>query len=242
VAGRGGRDGLSIEGCHILARQFRQRIEARDEKSRGADRAKAAPAPSTSTCSCRSRLRSFSVDRRTRRSLDWLARQLGDARRAAQDRRASEPVRRSAVTLRPCCHLVWVLHVRGNAARGGGPHLVIRWPTLRFVLTPLSGPTDRAGHGSRRHDSDEGRSGREGSDPASRHRWLQWFARGVADPWARSRRIDMAKIPLLDLVDQLVAAVRDASPATPHGPEGRLDGPWRPWLVQLPPRSLFASS
>jgi hypothetical protein len=29
-AGRGGQNGLSIEGCHILARQFRGRIEARD--------------------------------------------------------------------------------------------------------------------------------------------------------------------------------------------------------------------
>ena len=30
----------------------------------------------------------------------------------------------------------------------------------------------------------------------------------------------MAKIPLLDLVDQLVAAVREASPATPMGQKG----------------------
>ena len=53
---------------------------------------------------------------------------------------------------------------------------------------------------------------------------------------ARSRRIDMAKIPLLDLVDQLVAALRDASPATPMGQKGD----WvvmASWLVQL--RSLL---
>jgi segregation and condensation protein A len=53
---------------------------------------------------------------------------------------------------------------------------------------------------------------------------------------ARSRRIDMAKIPLLDLVDQLVAAVRDASPAAPMGQKGD----WvvmASWLVQL--RSLL---
>jgi segregation and condensation protein A len=53
---------------------------------------------------------------------------------------------------------------------------------------------------------------------------------------ARSRRIDMTKIPLLDLVDQLVAAVRDASPATPVGQKGD----WvvmASWLVQL--RSLL---
>jgi segregation and condensation protein A len=53
---------------------------------------------------------------------------------------------------------------------------------------------------------------------------------------ARSRRIDMAKIPLLDLVDQLVAAVRDAPSATPMGQRGD----WvvmASWLVQL--RSLL---
>ena len=46
----------------------------------------------------------------------------------------------------------------------------------------------------------------------------------------------MAKIPLLDLVDQLVAAVRDAPPATPMGQKGD----WvvmAAWLVQL--RSLL---
>jgi segregation and condensation protein A len=53
---------------------------------------------------------------------------------------------------------------------------------------------------------------------------------------ARSHRIDMAKIPLLDLIDQLVAAVRDASPATPMGQKAD----WvvmASWLVQL--RSLL---
>jgi len=53
---------------------------------------------------------------------------------------------------------------------------------------------------------------------------------------ARSRRIDLGKVPLLGLVDQLVAAVRDAPPATPMG----LRGDWvvmASWLVQL--RSLL---
>jgi segregation and condensation protein A len=53
---------------------------------------------------------------------------------------------------------------------------------------------------------------------------------------ARSRRIDLGKIPLLNLVDQLVAAVRDAPPATPMGQRGD----WvvmASWLVQL--RSLL---
>ena len=51
---------------------------------------------------------------------------------------------------------------------------------------------------------------------------------------ARSRRIDLSKIPLLDLVDQLAAAVRDAPPATPMGQKGDwvvmaawlVSGPW----------------
>lgn len=53
---------------------------------------------------------------------------------------------------------------------------------------------------------------------------------------ARSRRIDLAKIPLLDLVDQLVAAVRDMSPATPVAQKSA----WvlmAAWMVQL--RSLL---
>ena len=53
---------------------------------------------------------------------------------------------------------------------------------------------------------------------------------------ARSRRIDLGKIPLLELVEQLAAAVRDASPATPMGQKGD----WvlmAAWLVQL--RSLL---
>ena len=53
---------------------------------------------------------------------------------------------------------------------------------------------------------------------------------------ARSRRIDLSKIPLLDLVDQLVTAVRDAPATTSMGQKGD----WvvmASWLVQL--RSLL---
>jgi segregation and condensation protein A len=53
---------------------------------------------------------------------------------------------------------------------------------------------------------------------------------------ARSRRIDLGKIPLLDLVDQLAAAVRDAPATTPMGQKAD----WvvmAAWLVQL--RSLL---
>jgi hypothetical protein len=53
---------------------------------------------------------------------------------------------------------------------------------------------------------------------------------------ARSRRIELAKILVLDLVDQLAAAMRDAPAATPVGQKGD----WlvmASWLVQL--RSLL---
>jgi segregation and condensation protein A len=53
---------------------------------------------------------------------------------------------------------------------------------------------------------------------------------------ARSRRIDLSEIPLLELVDQLVAAIQDAPEAAPMGQKGE----WvvmAAWLVQL--RSLL---
>ena len=53
---------------------------------------------------------------------------------------------------------------------------------------------------------------------------------------ARARRIDLSKIPVLDLADQLAAAMRDAAPATPLAQKGD----WvvmAAWLLQL--RSLL---
>jgi segregation and condensation protein A len=55
---------------------------------------------------------------------------------------------------------------------------------------------------------------------------------------ARARQIELAKIPLLALVDQLAAAVRDAPAATPTGQKGD----WlvmASWLVQLRSRLLL---
>ena len=53
---------------------------------------------------------------------------------------------------------------------------------------------------------------------------------------ARTQRIDLARLPLGDLVDQLVVALQQAPPATPLGQKGD----WvvmTAWLVQL--RSLL---
>ena len=53
---------------------------------------------------------------------------------------------------------------------------------------------------------------------------------------ARARRIDLSKIPVLDLADQLAAAMRDAAPATPLAQKGD----WvvmAAWLLHL--RSLL---
>jgi segregation and condensation protein A len=55
---------------------------------------------------------------------------------------------------------------------------------------------------------------------------------------ARARQIERAKIPVLDLVDQLTAAVRDAPAATPMGQKSD----WlvmASWLVQLRSRLLL---
>ena len=55
---------------------------------------------------------------------------------------------------------------------------------------------------------------------------------------ARARQIELAKIPVLDLVDQLTAAVRDAPATTPMGQKGD----WlvmASWLVQLRSRLLL---
>ena len=55
---------------------------------------------------------------------------------------------------------------------------------------------------------------------------------------ARGQKIDLAKIPVLDLVDQLTAAVRDAPAATPLAQKGD----WlvmASWLLQLRSRLLL---
>src|SRR5580700_10549473 len=55
---------------------------------------------------------------------------------------------------------------------------------------------------------------------------------------ARGQKIELAKIPVLDLVDQLAAAVRDAPAATPMGQKAD----WlvmASWLVQLRSRLLL---
>jgi hypothetical protein len=131
----GARRGLSIEGCHILARQFRQRIEARDAKAAaliGQSRAcpfdlhVLLPIPAEI-------LRRGPTDQK---SLDWLARHWGtpDALRKIVARPNPLAGRRL-----PAGHAVisYGFFTAGDTPRAAVAQLSPRWPTLRFVLTPL---------------------------------------------------------------------------------------------------------
>ncbi|MDR3530948.1 MAG: hypothetical protein P4L90_10400 [Rhodopila sp.] len=135
VAGRGGPTGLSIEGCHILARQFRQRIESRDEKAValiGQGRAcpfdlhVLLPIPAEI-------LQRGPTDPQ---SLDWLARHWG----------TRDPLRKivarpnpSAGRRLPGGHAVisYGFFSSGETPRAVVTQFVARWPRLRFLLTPL---------------------------------------------------------------------------------------------------------
>jgi hypothetical protein len=132
VAARGG---LSIEGCHILARRFRERIEARDEKA-------AALIGKSRACPFDLHVLLPIPDEILRRgptdekSLDWLARNWG----------TRDPLRKivarpnpSAGRRLPSGHVVisYGFFTSGETPRAAANQLVARWPTPRFVLTPL---------------------------------------------------------------------------------------------------------
>jgi hypothetical protein len=134
VAARGGPTGLSIDGCHILARQFRQLIEARDEKAAaliGQSRAcpfdlhVLLPIP-------------FEILQRgpaDPKSLDWLAQNwgTGDALRKIVARPNPSAGRRLAPG-----HVVisYGFFTSGETPRPAATQLGARWPRLRFVLMP----------------------------------------------------------------------------------------------------------
>ena len=119
VASRGGPNGLSIEGCHILARQFRQRIEAREEKAAALiGQSRACPFDLRVLLPIPAEILQRGPAIRSR----WTGwRGTGDERRvSSQDCRASEPIGQPAAAWRPRRDLLWVLHRGGHAARGGG--------------------------------------------------------------------------------------------------------------------------
>jgi hypothetical protein len=135
VAARGGRNGLSIEGCHILARQFRQRIESRDDKAAaliGQSRAcpfdlhVLLPIPTEI-------LRRGPTDEK---SLDWRARNWG----TRDDlRKVVERPNPSAGRRLPAGHTVisYGFFTAGETPRAAMIQLGARWPIPRFVLTPF---------------------------------------------------------------------------------------------------------
>ena len=128
------RDGLSIEGCHILARQFRERVEARDAKA-GAliDQSRACPfdlhvlLPISPEI-----LRRGATDPA---SLDWLARHWGtrDGLRKVVNRPNPSAGRRL-----PSGHAVisYGFFTSGETPRAAVTQLGARWPALRFALSP----------------------------------------------------------------------------------------------------------
>ena len=133
VAGRD-RNGLSIDGCHILARQFRNRIEARDARAAaliGQSRAcpldlhGLLPVPAAI-------LRRGPTDPD---ALDWLFRHWG-----VRDELRKTVVRDnpSAGRRLPSGHGVvsFGFFTTGDTPETAIAALRTRWPTLRFVLTP----------------------------------------------------------------------------------------------------------
>ena len=129
------RCALSIEGCHILARQFRERIEARDAKAAtliGQSRAcpfdlhVLLPVPGEI-------LRRGPTDPA---SLAWLARHWGtrDGLHKVVERPNSSPGRRL-----PAGHTVvsYGFFTSGETPRAAVVQLGPCWPAQRFVLTPL---------------------------------------------------------------------------------------------------------
>ena len=131
---RPGPRSLSIAGCHILARQFRQRIAARDERAAaliGQSRAcpfdlhELLPVPDEI-------LRRGPTDPE---SLDWLARHWG-----TRDglRKVIERPNPSAGRRLPAGHAVisYGFFTTGETPRAAIGQLGARWPALRFALIP----------------------------------------------------------------------------------------------------------
>jgi len=132
VAARGG---LSIEGCHILARQFRQRIESRDEKAVSLiGRSRACPFDLHVLLPIPAEI--LQRGPTDQKSLDWLARHWGtrDALRKIVARPNPSAGRRL-----PSGHVVisYGFFTAGDTPRAAVTQLGVRWPALRFVLTPL---------------------------------------------------------------------------------------------------------
>jgi hypothetical protein len=134
VAARGGRDGLSIDGCHMLARQFRQRIEAREAKAAALiGQSRACPLDLHVLLPIPEEVLQRGPTDPT--SLAWLARHWGtrDDLRKIVERPNPSPGRRL-----PAGHaaISFGLFTAGETPRAAIDQLGARWPALRFALTP----------------------------------------------------------------------------------------------------------
>jgi hypothetical protein len=134
VAARGGRDGLSIDGCHMLARQFRQRIEARDARATALiGQSRACPLDLHVLLPIPEEVLQRGPTDPT--SLAWLARHWGtrDDLRKIVERPNPSPGRRL-----PAGHaaISYGFFTAGETPRAAIDQLGARWPALRFALTP----------------------------------------------------------------------------------------------------------
>ena len=134
VSPRAGPRSLSVAGCHILARQFRQRIAARDEKA-------AALIGRSRACPFDLHVLLPIPDEILRRgptdpvSLDWLGRHWGTR---DGPRKVAERPNPSAGRRLPSGHAVisYGFFTAGDTPRAVIGQLGARWPALRFALTP----------------------------------------------------------------------------------------------------------
>jgi hypothetical protein len=131
VAARGG---LSIEGCHILARQFRQRIEARDAKAAALiGRSRACPFDLHVLLPVPGEILQRGPTDPV--SLAWLARHWG-----ARDElhKIAERPNPSVGRRLPAGHTVisYGFFTSGETPRPAIDQLGARWTAVRFALTP----------------------------------------------------------------------------------------------------------
>jgi segregation and condensation protein A len=244
---------LTVEGCRILARQFRQRVEMRQARASELvgqsfvcpfDLHALRPVPGP-------------ILQRGPRHPDavaWLAAHLGHHRPAAPGGHPGQGDDGPAAAATPRGDRLRVLYRWRNPARGGrifGKTLagaavlaraagggLSRAAMHQHAATPAGEPdaADMAETVSA-PAADDGQAGREGGSP---HLMLDGFSGPLETllTLARAQRVDLSRMSLTALLDQLTAALQQASNKIPLGQQGD----WvvmAAWLVQLRARLLL---